>query len=1432
MLIRALSMTSDLLPVAGAQVALSVLDAGGFTVAATTAISDAFGMVSWSVPTSPEPVLGSWTVSASSSAPGGNASASRGFELARYSLPTFSVSVTPSQPYLLSGRDRSAGGSVLVAGALSATHTSGAPVVGSVVLSVLQPQRSYYGMLLDGDAAMGAAGMGVASSFGAAPASPLISLGASSSDTSPDASSHTAWLLGTLALSTAADGSAAFIVAVPAGSVQWGGAPLLLRATVTEAATGESQNGTARLPSAAAPLTATLSTASTFKPGLPWSVALTLTRPDGTPATLADAPAAALTATATRRSGDSALQQTSPAVPDALGRASSSFTVPADDPACCLRGSAVDASTSCCVDDVSVSLSGVAGVAAYSYASVAFSASGASGRYLSIGQLSPAGALPLGATVSFTPSATDPGAAVRWALMGPEGAASSGSATPGVALSLVVPPSAGASPSLLAWYVFNGSVVLDTAKLSVAPSLAQTLSASFGAAAAQPGDDVQVAATGGPSCRVFIAAVDTSMSLLGADAALNATGLVDAAAAAAATALSAAQAASGGAENQPYCWLPPPQQAAGVALLTSLIVPQCFFSPSMYIPMMMDGAAGGVVMASASGHTLSPATSAASTSSGAVNAEPRVRSSFPETWLWTTADADVNGAASTTASVPDTLTSWQLSAFSVHPTMGVAVAPPPRALVVSQPFYITVAAPPTLIRGERMLLRVGLFSNLSAPTTATVTLVNASASGFEVDGGATATASLGAGESSAGVSFGVTPRALGSLTLLLRADATGVGGVSGSDALQAPLLVVPEGVPAEVTANALLRVGPGATAADSASALLSAQPPADAVAGSARATLSVVGDMMGMTLAGLGQLLTVPSGCGEQNMIGMAPNVAVLTYLASTPAAAPPPALVAAATSNAAVGFQRELTYRHADGSFSAFGDSDASGSTWLTAFVLQVFSAASSFVAVDGAVLASAAAWLASHQNAKSGAFASVGNVVHTDMVGGTSSNVSLTAFVLASLLQAPPTAKAAPAGLQAAAAFLAANPAAVGDAYALQLRAYALALACAAPGASFCAQAAVAAAAVAATAVSPAGGLRHWESPVAASATPMYPWQAPSADIELTGYAVLTLVMSGRVADAVEPARWLVAQRSSGGGFASTQDTVVGLAALARFAAATYSSPPQLSLAVSAPGLAAGASVAVTPATASLLQQMDVPVGEPVSLSAVGSGTVLAQLTTRYNVASGGGSGAAGFTLNLSAVNVSGGAPGRRRLLQEDAPAALLHQTVCASRLPGAPAARQSGMVVLEAGLFSGYTPIAASLAAVQAAAPGLVKRIDVDSPGRRVLFYLESLPSGGGAPVCLSFDSLATADVSGHAPACSRVYSYYAPGDTGTAALPASAVGAAATRPQSGVTGPASLLATGDAPAGEAAGAPSDVSRGGAKLWAAAVAAGAAALLAALC
>ena len=46
--------------------------------------------------------------------------------------------------------------------------------------------------------------------------------------------------------------------------------------------------------------------------------------------------------------------------------------------------------------------------------------------------------------------------------------------------------------------------------------------------------------------------------------------------------------------------------------------------------------------------------------------------------------------------------------------------------------------------------------------------------------------------------------------------------------------------------------------------------------------LVFIGDVMGPALGGLDQLLTLPTGCGEQNMLRFAPNIYVLEYLTNT----------------------------------------------------------------------------------------------------------------------------------------------------------------------------------------------------------------------------------------------------------------------------------------------------------------------------------------------------------------------------------------------------------------------------------------------------------------------------------------------------------------------------------------------------------------------
>src|SRR5699024_1508569 len=57
-------------------------------------------------------------------------------------------------------------------------------------------------------------------------------------------------------------------------------------------------------------------------------------------------------------------------------------------------------------------------------------------------------------------------------------------------------------------------------------------------------------------------------------------------------------------------------------------------------------------------------------------------------------------------------------------------------------------------------------------------------------------------------------------------------------------------------------------------------------------------------------------------------------------------------------------------------------------------------------------------------------------------------------------------------------------------------------------------------------------------------------SLEVESTAYALLTLALRSDTDEAIPALRWLISKQNSNGGFASTQDTVIGLQALGAIA------------------------------------------------------------------------------------------------------------------------------------------------------------------------------------------------------------------------------------------------------------------------------------------
>lgn len=230
------------------------------------------------------------------------------------------------------------------------------------------------------------------------------------------------------------------------------------------------------------------------------------------------------------------------------------------------------------------------------------------------------------------------------------------------------------------------------------------------------------------------------------------------------------------------------------------------------------------------------------------------------------------------------------------------------------------------------------------------------------------------------ISFMIRPKKVGDITLKI----TALSPLAG-DTIHQKLKVEPEGVTQFENRAVFINLQNKTDHSQE----LKVDIPTEAVSDSEYIEFSVVGDLLGPTIKNLDNLVRMPYGCGEQNMVNFVPNILVVKYLEVTNRKMPN--VVAKAKKFMDVGYQRELSYKHDDGSYSAFGKSDASGSTWLTAYVVRSFHQAAKYTDVDPKVIVKGLDFLASKQK-ENGEFPEVGKLFDN----ANQNALGLTSFVL----------------------------------------------------------------------------------------------------------------------------------------------------------------------------------------------------------------------------------------------------------------------------------------------------------------------------------------------------------------------------------------------------------------------------------------------------
>ncbi|CAK9293197.1 unnamed protein product [Gordionus sp. m RMFG-2023] len=422
-----------------------------------------------------------------------------------------------------------------------------------------------------------------------------------------------------------------------------------------------------------------------------------------------------------------------------------------------------------------------------------------------------------------------------------------------------------------------------------------------------------------------------------------------------------------------------------------------------------------------------------------IEASITTRKDFPETWIWEELIADGQGFGQLKQKVPDTITTWVATAISINDEKGLAITKKPSELRVFQPFFVSLNLPYSIVRGEKVKIQALIYNYMGKDIMATIKMEGPSSNQTDPDFEILDPSQFDDKVSNQLVPSGsvnqimtkINDNTIFPAVFYIRANKVGLLSLSvkaftdmAGDAIEKLLPVKAEGETLFFNKPYLInlnRSSDGKIGTFNEKFVI----PWDIgnmVEGSNHLEVSVIGDIMGPSLNNIGNLVRLPYGCGEQNMLNFAPNLYIYFYLQTKGLLTPE--FKSKIVSFTEQGFQRQLTYQRYDGSFSAFGNSDKQGSVWLTAFVLKSFAKAKSLgvIYIQDKIILDCLTFLLNSQILSNvslgkgliidksrlesieiprdiGSWREIGEVHHKAMQGGASKGLALTAYVYIAL-------------------------------------------------------------------------------------------------------------------------------------------------------------------------------------------------------------------------------------------------------------------------------------------------------------------------------------------------------------------------------------------------------------------------------------------------
>ncbi|XP_073541022.1 ovostatin-like [Phyllobates terribilis] len=734
----------------------------------------------------------------------------------------------------------------------------------------------------------------------------------------------------------------------------------------------------------------------------------------------------------------------------------------------------------------------------------------------------------------------------------------------------------------------------------------------------------------------------------------------------------------------------------------------------------------------------------------ALDASPRgsaapiesVRTDFSETFMWLMVPIDTEGHAILSETVPDTITKWQGTAFCTSEETGFGMTKYSANYTTFLPFFVELSLPYSFIRGETLVLNGVVRNYMEQCVKVQVTLENTNAFTAELKDGQQDACICANGRAS--YTWEVQSNIIGELSFTVSAQTTHIGNTCDGpndpdqpprkDTVVQTVIVEPEGIYQEHTSSNLVFVKNDAPVSLPIQITL----PESMVPDSAKAYVTAVGDIFGVPLRSLQDLVQKPYGCGEQNLARMAPIPPVLDYLNSTGQLTNE--ILQQAKGYMSEGYYRQLSFT-SGGAYRLFPNSIETVNSMLTAYSFKTFEEAKQYIYIDEGRQQQTLIWLENSQRLDNGCFKCQGRPF-TVQDSETDRHLHYTAYLASALLDSDYSLGSTL--LTGALECLKNASTSEQKIYDQAIMHYVFTKANLPEYSQPLFNSLMNKAKV-------EGGTIHWEreDAPARKAVPFFLPPYGSPELEVTAYMLLSMAASPVTQESLtkmaQIAMWLSRQQNSHGGFVSSWDTVLVIRALAAFAKLLYVPNSQQTVVVQK-GNGNVATFNLNKDNRLVVQRETLPDpnGDYV-IDISGNGWCMIQSTAGYNIPVPKENAAFPLSISASSDNCVNG---------------VAYGYTLNFELSYNGAHNESNMAIVKTRMLSGYSADYSSLSKL--VEDKTISKYEV-SP-KEVLLYLETVPKDQS--ILFSFKALMGQRVLNVKSSSAIVYSYYEEAENGYA------------------------------------------------------------------